>query len=138
MTDTHGPPAACRDDIQVLLGDLAIIAGTLSEIATVWRRAKPYLPGLPLILPVQLQDAARQLAAGIQAPAGGGPGERARSAADLFSELKQGLASARAMTCGPGLPRLGDGRLWESLLAPLQRAEAQLSGLRPHLVAVGD
>jgi len=35
------------------------ISGTLSEIAAFWRRAEPYLPRLPLLLPVQLQQAAR-------------------------------------------------------------------------------
>ena len=70
MTPPQDPQATCGDDIRLLLADLAVIAGTLSEIATVWRRASPCLPGLPAILPEQLHDAARQLAAGIQAPAG--------------------------------------------------------------------
>jgi hypothetical protein len=52
---------------------LAVISGTLSEIATVWRRASLYLPGLPVMLPEQLRDAVRQLATDIQAPAGPAP-----------------------------------------------------------------
>jgi hypothetical protein len=38
------------------------------------------------------------------------------------------------MTCGPGIPEVGDGRLWESLSASLNRAGTQLTVLRPHLV----
>jgi hypothetical protein len=59
MTDIQDSPTSWRDSAQLLLRDLTCISGTLSEITTVWRRAKPYLPWLPLTLPVQLQDAAR-------------------------------------------------------------------------------
>jgi hypothetical protein len=64
MTDIQDSPASWRDSAQLLLRDLTCISGTLSEITTVWRRAKPYLPGLPLILPVQLQDRRRPQRAG--------------------------------------------------------------------------
>ena len=137
MTDIQDSPASWRDSAQLLLRDLTCISGTLSEITTVWRRAKPYLPGLPLILPVQLQDAARQLTADIRALTGDGliqSPDQAPSAAGRFSALQQNIASARAMTCGPGIPEVGDGRLWESLSAPLNRAGTQLTALRPHLV----
>jgi hypothetical protein len=132
MTATQDTPTTRHDEAQLLLRDLARVSGMLSEIATVWRRAKPYLPGLPLILPLQLQETARQLDADIQALAGEGtcqfPGP-AQSAEHRFSVLKQGTACARAMTSGPGLPELGDGRLWESLSISLHRAEAELADL---------
>lgn len=125
-------PQTRRDNIRLLLSDLAVISGTLSEIATVWRRAAPCLPGLPAILPEQLHDAARQLAADIgpltDAVAGQAPSP-ALPAADRFSALKEGVISAQAMTRGPGIPELGDRRLWESLSLRLNRAETQLAGL---------
>jgi len=120
MTATQDTPTPRHDEVQLLLRDLDRVCGTLSEIATVWRRAKPYLPGLPLILPVQLQQTARQLAADIQV-LGESPGQcpgPAQSAAHRFSVLKQDMACAQAMTCGPGLPEVGDGRLWKSLCLP--------------------
>jgi hypothetical protein len=63
MSPAQHPQGTCGDDIRLLLADLAGICGTLSEIATIWRRASPYLPGVPAILSEQLHDAARQLAA---------------------------------------------------------------------------
>lgn len=137
MTDTRDAPASWRDGAQLLLRDLTCICGTLSEITTVWRRARPYLPGLPASLPGQLQDTARQLAAGIRALTDDGPGQpshQASSVAARFCALKQSIASAQAMTRGPGRPEIGDGRLWESLRAPLQRAAAQLTVLVPQPV----
>jgi hypothetical protein len=137
MTDTQDPPASWREGARLLLADLATISGTLSEITTVWRRARPYLPELPLILPLQLQDAARQLAADVQALTGVGPAQppdQALAATDRFSALQQSIASARAMTCGPGLPEVGDGRLWESLRAPLNQTATRLTALRAPLV----
>ena len=129
MTPAQDPQAACGDDIRLLLADLAVISGTLSEIATVWRRATPYLPGLPVILPEQLQDAARQLAAGIQALGGPAPGP-VRQAADQWSAFTEGIAAARAMTRGPGIPDLGDRGLWESLTAALHQAQTRLAALQ--------
>jgi hypothetical protein len=137
VTDIQDPPPGCRAGAQLLLGDLTTISGTLSEITTVWRRAKPYLPELPFNLPEQLQDAARQLASDVWALTGdcpAQPSDHAPSATDRFRMLEQNIASARAMTCGPGIPEIGDGSLWESLSAPLHRAGTQLAALRPHLV----
>lgn len=86
---------------------------------------------------MQLQDAARQLTADIRALAVGGPvqpPDQAPPAAGRLSALQQSIAAARAMTCGPGIPEAGDGRLWESLSASLDRAGTQLTALRPHPV----
>jgi hypothetical protein len=141
VTSTQDPLTASNDDVQLLLWDLARISGTLSEITTAWRRAKPYRPELPLILPEQLHDTARQLAADIRALADAGqvqPAELALSAADQFYALREGITSAQAITSGSGVPKVGDDRLWESLRAPLQRAGTQLARPVPHLVAAGD
>ena len=39
MTQTREPLMPSRDDVQLLLWDLACVSGTLSEIMTAWRRA---------------------------------------------------------------------------------------------------
>ena len=125
MTKTRDMLMTSHDDVELLLWDLARVSGTLSEIATVWRRALPYLPGLPLILPVRLQDSARQLAADIRARTGPRPGQPTDLALPLteqLSALQDSIARAQAMTCGPGLPQVGDDRLWESLGAALRQA----------------
>ncbi len=135
MTGIEELPARRPDGARLVLDDLALICGTLSEISTAWRRAKPYLPGLPLSLPAQLQDAARQLASDIQRLAEADPPRPLPlSATGRFCALKQGIASAQAMTRGPGIPEVGDGKLWETLAAPLHRVEADLDALGPRLV----
>ena len=141
MTSTQDPLTARHDDTQLLLSDLARISGTLSEITTVWRRAKPYRPELPLILPEQLRDTARQLAADIRALADADPvqpSDLALSVADQFFALQESISSAQAITCGPGVPEVGDDRLWESLRGPLRRAGTRLAGPVPQLVTAVD
>ena len=130
MTDICDSLMTSHDDVELLLRDLAHISGTLSEIATVWRRARPYLPDLPLTLPLQLQDSARQLAAAIQARAEAGslqPADQALSLPEQLCALKENITSAQAMTCGPGIPQIGDHRLWQSIDTVLTRALATLS-----------
>jgi len=46
MTEIHDRPVPRRDEVQLLLEDLACVSGTLSEIMTAWRRAQPHRPGL--------------------------------------------------------------------------------------------
>ena len=114
-----------HDDVELPLWNLARVSGTLSEIATVWRPALPYRPELPLTLPMRLQDSARQLAADILARTGTCPGQPTDLALPLteqLSALKESIAGAQAMTCRPGLPKVGDDRLWESLDAALRQA----------------
>ena len=138
MTGRQDTPASRPERARLLLEDLALIAGTLSEISTVWRRSRPYLPGLPLRLPARLQDAARQLTSDVQGLVDAGPLQvraQALAAAARLSALKQGIASAQAMTQGPGLPDVGDRKLWASLSAALGRAETRLTALGPLLVA---
>ena len=132
MTDTQATLLPAHDDVQLLVQELDGACGVLSEIATVWRRAQSYLPELPPGIPMRLQNAARQLAAGVQSLAAAGPGQppdlALRAAGELFA-LKDDIASARAMTNGPGLPDLGDAGLWESVTAALGRAGSQLLSL---------
>lgn len=136
MIGNQDSPPVGRDDLQRMLSDLACIAGTLSEIATVWRRARSYRPGLPVLVPEQLADAARQLARDIQSPAAGrlGPHDQAVSVAERYSALEQGIASAQAMTRGSDAPDLGDVRLWVSLRGPVARAARQITELASELV----
>lgn len=132
---------AAGDEARLLAGDLDCVCGTLSEIATVWRRALAYLPDLPPGIPVRLQDAARQLAADVRSLAGAGPGQSpdlAVRAAGQFFALRDDIACARAMTNGPGLPDLGDVRLWESVSAALDQAGRRLLCLIMCLVTVRD
>lgn len=120
------PMMTFRDDVQLLAWDLACASGTLSEIATVWRRGWQDMPRLPLGLPVQLRDTARELGAGTRSLGTAGPARAAGQAALLAGQLaglSADAAAARAVTCGPGSPGIGDAQLWESLTAALDRAQ---------------
>jgi hypothetical protein len=126
MTEIHDPPAPRRDELRLLLDDLACISGTLSEIMTVWRRVQPSRPELRLGRLVLLQDAARQLAADIEAAAGEGPPlDPALSATGRLAALEEDAAGIRAATTGPGCPEAGDRGLWELLAAAVRRAQAR-------------
>src|SRR2546429_5449386 len=134
MTGNQDSLASGRDDVRLLLWDLACIAGTLSEIATVWRRARPYLPELPALVPEQLADAARHLASVIQSLADVGllkPYAQAASLVEQSSALQQGIASAPAMASGDGVPDLRAARLWEALPGPRARAASPLTEPAP-------
>jgi hypothetical protein len=74
MTQMREPLMPRRDDVQLLLWDLACVSGTLSEIRTVWRRAMSFPPELRLRRLMQIQDTARQLAADIGAAVSAGTG----------------------------------------------------------------
>ena len=74
MTQIREPLMPRRDDVQLMLWDLASVSGTLSEIMTVWRRAMPCSPELQLRRLMQIQDTARQLAADIGAAVSAGMG----------------------------------------------------------------
>jgi len=134
MRKTCDPVIASQDDVEFLLWDLACVSGALSEIATVWRRALPCRPGLPLSLPVRIQGSARQLASAIRARADAGPAQPADQAVSLteqFSALRQSIASAETMTCSHGIAQVGDDGLWAFLRAALVRAAG-----RADLIAV--
>jgi hypothetical protein len=135
MTEIHDRPVPRRDEAQLLLEDLACVSGTLSEIMTAWRRAQPHRPGLQPGRLVRLQDAARQLAADIQA-AGILAVHLDPSAASRLTALEQDAAAVRALTTGPGCPGTGDGGLWDLTTAAIRRAQARLAPLAPAPMAV--
>jgi hypothetical protein len=141
MTDSREPLMTVQDDLRLLASDLACVSGTLQEIATTWRRAGPSRPELPLGLPMRLATATRQLAAAMQALADAGadqPPDLALSVAGQLSALRNDIASAQAMTCGPGIPLVGDAGLWESLSAAMHRAGTRVLILILHLVKIKD
>lgn len=122
-------PAAAPDDVRLLASELAIVCGSLSEIATIWRRSWQSRPDLPLGLPGQLQDAASQLAADLRELAGADPGQApggVLSAASRLSALRDEIASAQALTCGPETIPIGDAPLWADVNAALHRAAGHL------------
>jgi hypothetical protein len=126
-----GRQSLARDQ-QLLASDLSCVSGTLREVATVWRRAKKSRPGLPLFLPVQLDDAAGRLAATTAMLAGAGPRpplDQWCRAAERLSVLRAEIAAAQAQTCGAGRPPIGDAGLWATIEAAMRRAARRLLSL---------
>src|SRR5690349_18035003 len=70
MTETLDPLPSPVEDAQFLLQELACVSGAVSEIMTMWRRARPFRPELEFGRLTRLQDAARRLGAEIRAAAG--------------------------------------------------------------------
>jgi len=141
MTDSHDPMRAVREDLQLLSRDLDCICGALREIATVWRRAHQFRPDLPLTRPVELEDATHELAASAAALVCAGfgqPPDLAFSVAGQLSALRRDISEAEAMTCGTGLPRLGDAELWAYTGAAIHRAGNRLLSLIVQLVRIED
>ena len=120
MTGTRTARPAAPEDTRLLARDLATVSGALCEIATTWRRAQACRPDLPPGLPQRLADTARHLAADTRLLTGTGQGKPAGLSVPLarqVSALREDVATARAMTRGPGDPGVGDAGLWE-LLTP--------------------
>jgi hypothetical protein len=141
MISTPDPLTTVRGDLQLLNNDLDCIRGALSEIATVWRRAHPSRPELPLGLPEHLEDGIGQLAASVQALVDVGPGQPpdlAFSLAGRLAALKQDIRDAEAMTCGDGAAPLGDAQLWSYLGEALHRAGNRLLALIVQLARIED
>lgn len=128
MIDSRDPPRTVRGDFELLSHDLAAVYGTLSEIATVWRRAHRDWPELPLRLPLQLQDATRQLAVSAQALVDAGPGQPPEVAfwlARRLSALRNDIRVAQALTREAAIG-VGDAAPWDRLGEPLRRAGDRL------------
>lgn len=89
---------------QALIRALARVHGSLAEIGTVWRRAARQRPDLPLARPARLADSVRELMATVACDPAAVP--------DRLAALERDLAAAAALTCGPGIPPVGDARLW--------------------------
>jgi len=133
MTEIHDGPVPRRDDLQLLLEDLACVCGPLSEIMTAWRRAQPGRPELRPGQLVRLQDDARQLAADLVAAA---KGSQPLYVADRLAALAAAAAAVRAVTCAPGRAEAGDRGLWKLLAAAVRRAQARRQALAPAPVTV--
>jgi hypothetical protein len=135
VTHIHDPQMTSRD-VELLLTDLASVSGALAEIATMWRRALPGQPQLPLTLPAQLQSSVAQLTKAIRAHTAQGPAQptgQALSLPEQLSALKQRIDIAQAITCGQGGFQIGDDGLWDSTNAALARAanRAHRTGSNP-------
>jgi hypothetical protein len=129
MTEIKDSPVPGRDDVRLLLEDLACVSGALSEIMTAWRRARASRPELSLSALTQLQDTARQLAADIRASAGLGQVlNPALSIAERISALNEDAARTREAAGGPDRSAVGDRGLWELLGAAMSRAGTRLVG----------
>jgi hypothetical protein len=119
MTEIQDSPVPGRDDIRLVLQDLACVSGTLNEIMTAWRRVMADRPELPLSALTQLQDSTWRLAADIKASAELGQVlNPALSIAERFPALNEDVARARAATGGPGQSAVGDRGLWSSSPPP--------------------
>lgn len=129
MSESSDQLAGVRGEFQAMARDLGCMSGTLSEIATVWRRARPYRPDLSLGLPLHLQAITHQLARTVDDLAWAGPGQRPDLAllmTEQMSALERALAAARAMTCGANTLPVGDTGLWERLGAAMRQAWARV------------
>jgi hypothetical protein len=129
MTDSDVQRTTAGDDFRLMAHDLRGMAAAFSEIATVWRRAHQCRPELPLGLPVHLQAATRRLARTADDLAGVAPSDRPARAfpvAEQMSALERDVAAAKAMTCGAGMPPIGDTGLWERLEGAMRQARARV------------
>ena len=130
MTEIQDPLVPGRDDVRLLVEDLACVSGTLSEVMTAWRRAMPGRPELPLRGLTRLQDATRQLTADIETAASAGVRPNL-SVAERLSALSEDIACIRAAACTPGTSEVVDDGLWELIAAAMRRAQAHLTNLMP-------
>jgi hypothetical protein len=124
------------DELQPLVQALARVHGSLTEIATVWRRVAPDRPGLPLALPLRLAESVHELIGSVaDDPAG---------LAGRLAVLERELAAAAALTSGPGASGpgasgpgvsgggasgVGDAGLWEYARTALGQAQELALGL---------
>jgi hypothetical protein len=81
-------------EFQPLVQALARVHGSLTEIATVWRRVAPDRPGLPLALPLRLAESVHELIGSVAGDPSGLAGR--------LATLERELAAAAALTSGPG------------------------------------
>ena len=102
------------DETQPLIQALARVHGSLTEIATVWRRVSPDRPGLPLALPLRLAGSVHDVMAAVGTDPAGTPAR--------LASLERDLAAAATLTGVPGAPAAGDVGLWECARAALAQA----------------
>jgi hypothetical protein len=115
------------DETQRLIQALARVHGSLTEVGTVWRRAAPDQPGLPLTLPLRLAGTVQSLMTAVGSdPAG---------LVARLTALERDLAAAAALTGVPGAPAAGDAALWEYARAALAQAQELAASLTRLLLA---
>ena len=117
------------DELQPLVRALARVHGSLTEIATVWRRVTPDRTGLPLALPLRLAESVHELIGSVT----GDPAGLAELAGRL-ADLERELAAAAALTSGAGASEagasgVGDAGLWEYARTALRQAQELALGL---------
>jgi hypothetical protein len=141
MTSNHSVPDLCRAEAAELAWDLACARGALSEIATCWRRSQSCQPGLPMALPLQLEDAAHAIEADVALLVDAGTDQSSGLALDIagrFAAFRKDFAAARARTGPLTGAGAGDGLLWESADRALRHAGSLLLLLILQLVTDTD
>src|SRR5271154_1226427 len=100
MTDSYDRLPAARQDLGLLVGELAAVCGQLEELATMWRRqcaARNSWLDMPHAFPQGLRETAARLAGTLQALVEADQDqapELAYSAAAELSALDTGIAAA--------------------------------------------
>jgi hypothetical protein len=135
------------DHLHLLIHALTSMPGALSEVATVWRRARPSRTDLPLTLPLRLESSVRQLMKVTEVLRCSDPAQWPDAILKIgegIAALQGDFAAASAMTCGPGITPVGDAGLWGYLSAAVSQARlhALSLALQPtgdlHLASSGD
>lgn len=140
MTGSHVVTSG-RAQVRDLAWDMATARGALGEIATCWRRSAAGERGLPLLLPIRLQDSAGQIEADIRSLADAEPGHAADLVIEVawrFEQFQRDIAAARAMSREPRAGDTGDSALWESVDDAVHRAGCHLLSLITILAPVAD
>jgi hypothetical protein len=125
MTDEPETRTRAPDHLHLLTHDLTSMPGALSEVATVWRRARQSRTDLPLTLPLRLESSVRQLMEVTEVLRCSDPAQWPDAMLKIgegIAALQRDFAAASAMTCGPGLTPVGDAGLWAYLSAAVNRA----------------
>jgi hypothetical protein len=125
MTDEPETLTRTPDHLHLLIHDLTSMPGALSEVATVWRRARQSRTDLPLTLPLRLERSVRQLMEVTEVLRCSDPAQRPDAMLKIgegIAALQRDFAAASAMTCGPGITPVGDAGLWGYLSAAVNQA----------------
>lgn len=128
-------PAQLRD----LVWDMAAAKGALDEIATCWRRLSGTSPGLPLLLPIRLQETADLIEADVRTLAAAKPGQAvgpATAAVRRFAQFQRDITAAQALAREQRAGDTGDSALWKSVDKAMHRASGHLLSLIVQLAPV--